>query len=81
MSSQPGQVEEGKVNEPRRKEARRWVEKVRRPLDVRLDKVLATREALRHNRYNTEDALEETIARLSNDLWVWCGGASETDRS
>jgi hypothetical protein len=37
---------------------------------VRVEKVIAVREALRHARYDTEAILAETISRVGNDVGI-----------
>ena len=46
----------------------RWKQIVSALPDVRLHKVLATRRALRQNRYDGEHVLDKTIQHLSSDL-------------
>lgn len=63
-------------------EMERWHEIVRAAPDVRLDRVLATREALRNNRYDDPDILEYTVQCVGNDLGImlrgeWVDGDAE----
>ena len=49
-----------------------WRQMLQRLPDVRMDKVAATREAIRRNTYDDERILSETVARLSGDLEALC---------
>jgi predicted metal-dependent RNase len=60
------------ANEAREEEVRRWVRVVHRLPSVRVEKVVAVREALRQNRYDNEHILEEMINRLGNDVGILC---------
>ncbi len=40
--------------------------------DVRFDKILATRDALQRNHYDSDAVLDEEIQRLCSDLKVAC---------
>lgn len=63
-------------------EMERWHEIVRSAPDVRLDRVLATREALRNNRYDDAAILDYTVQCVGNDLGImlrgeWVDGDAE----
>jgi len=45
-----------------------WKEKIDDIPDVRLDRILATREALHEDRYDSEGILEELINKLSGEI-------------
>lgn len=45
-----------------------WVEKIHELPEVRIDKIRATREALEKNAYESEQILDDTVARMSEDL-------------
>ncbi len=53
---------------------RHWHRLFRRLPAVRMDKVLATRDALRRRCYENEEALDTTVRRMSNDVGVLCRG-------
>ena len=55
-------------------ELERWHEIVLEAPDVRLDRVLATREALRRNRYDDKAILDYTVQCVGNDLGVMLRG-------
>lgn len=50
----------------------RWKGMVRRLPAVRVEKVVATRAALRSSSYDNEHIFEQTVARLGNDLGILC---------
>lgn len=50
----------------------RWKRVVEGLPVVRVEKVVAVREALRNNRYDSEAILAETVARVENDLRILC---------
>lgn len=50
----------------------RWKEMVRRLPAVRVEKVVATRAALRSSSYDNEHIFEQTVARLGNDIGILC---------
>jgi len=52
----------------------RWVQAVRRLPAVRVEKVVAVREALRRHGYDNEQIIAETVGRLSNDIGILCRG-------
>lgn len=49
---------------------RQWIDGVRRLPAIRVDKVVATRRALRECRFDGEDVLDATICRVCEDLGV-----------
>ncbi len=56
----------------RRDEVARWVRAVHRLPVVRVETVVAVRDALRRHRYDNERVLTETIERLSDDVGILC---------
>ncbi len=48
----------------------RWKRLLRELPVVRVEKVIAVREALRHARYDTEAILAETISRVGNEIGI-----------
>ncbi len=50
----------------------RWVRAVHRLPVVRVEKVIAARDALRRHCYDNEQILAQTVERLSNDVGVLC---------
>ncbi len=50
----------------------RWKRLVQDLPQVRIDKVMATRDALRRNHYDEEQVIIETVVRLSNDVGILC---------
>ena len=57
----------------------RWRELVHDLPDIRLEKVQATREALKNREYDGEEVLEETIRRLREELGILCRRALNSD--
>ncbi len=57
----------------------RWCELVGDLPDIRLDKVLDTRRALRHRMYDGDDVLEETLRLLGNEVGILCRREPKTD--
>ena len=58
---------------------KRWNELVGDLPDIRLDKVLQTRRALRQRLYDSDEILEETIRRLGNEVGILCRRSPRTD--
>lgn len=87
MPYQITEADRRKTTDSRAEELRYWVERVHELPDVRMDEVIATRNALRRNCYPGKQVLEEAINRLSNEIGVLCrrefeenqGTGSETD--
>ena len=53
----------------RREEVEHWLDVARRLPDVRMHKVVSTREAVRRNNYDdNEQILSQTIERISSEL-------------
>lgn len=48
----------------------RWKRVLRELPAVRVEKVIAVREALRHACYDTEAILDETVSRVGNDVGI-----------
>ena len=57
----------------------RWRGLVHDLPDIRLEKVQATREALKNREYDSEEILEETIRRLREELGILCHRALKSD--
>jgi hypothetical protein len=57
-----------KTSEVLLQELESWKRTLRQLPEARLDKVAASREALRRNAYESEEVLDETVARLSADV-------------
>ena len=49
-----------------------WHEILKSMPDIRLDRVLATRDALKFNRYDDENILDETVNRLQDEFDSLC---------
>ena len=54
----------------------RWQDILRNMPDIRLDRVLATRDALKFNRYDDEHILDETVNRLQDEFVSLCRESS-----
>lgn len=50
----------------------RWREMVRRLPAVRVEKVVATRAALRSSSYDNEHIFDQMVSRLGNDIGILC---------
>ncbi len=72
MASRIMERERRKMEDSLHEDMRWWRMMLRSMPAVRMDKVAATREALRHNAYDDEHILAETAARLSGDLDALC---------
>jgi hypothetical protein len=68
-----GSERRGSIDD-RAAEFERWRELVRATPDVRIDRVLATRDALRENRYDDADIFNYTVQCVGNELGVMCRG-------
>ena len=55
-----------------------WKQRLRELPEMRLDKVQSVRGALEQSRYESEQVLESTVQRLSNDVGVLCRKDSST---
>lgn len=49
-------------------EVEHWIKQVRDLPDLRLDKVLASRTAIRHDQYDDDAVLDATVERLYGEL-------------
>ncbi len=72
MLSQSARIGRHEASEERGVDLQRWKRVVEGLPVVRVEKVVAVREALRNNRYDSEAILAETVARVGNDLGILC---------
>ncbi len=52
-----------------------WKQRISELPDLRLDKVMQIRDALARSSYDADEALDATVARLSEDIGVLCRDA------
>ena len=55
-----------------------WKQRLRELPEMRLDKVQSVRGALEQSSYESEQVLDSTVQRLSNDVGVLCRKDSST---
>lgn len=72
MPSQSTRTERHEAKQELGVDLQRWKRVLEGLPVVRVEKVVAVREALRNNRYDTEAILAETIARVGNDVGILC---------
>ena len=72
MSQAEGATERNKRMDSIGPTLEQWKQRLRELPEVRVDKVQSVRGALRQSSYESEQVLDSTVQRLSNDVGVLC---------